>query len=142
MPPLLASTPSRGSRLLRSPAPAKAQLLPLSRLLPPELIAPLQLPPVLLATRVLVRVTVPAGLEMPPPMGAEFSPSVTLRSVAVPPLLKTPPPPLLAPLPERVTLVSVAALALKMPPPFVPALLALLPLTVLAVMVSVLPPLL
>jgi len=45
-------------------------------------------------------------------------------------------------LPETVTLVSVAVapLALKMPPPFLPVLLALLPLKVLAVMVSVLPP--
>ncbi|HXQ24072.1 MAG TPA: hypothetical protein VN812_20490 [Candidatus Acidoferrales bacterium] len=103
--------------VLVQPVPVKPHVVPSSMLWPPSVTAPPQLPPeVLLATIVLVTVTVPEKLSMPPPLLAE---KVLLVIVTVPPKLPMPPPPPLPPLlPAKVLLVMVTVPpVLKMPPP-------------------------
>lgn len=93
-PPLLASGPSSGLALLRSPGPAKAQVASLLRLWlncwgkATEL--PLQFPPAaLLATIVLFRLALLA-LNIPPPLAAALSVTVLLLRVRAVPMLNIP----------------------------------------------------
>src|SRR5215208_5925174 len=78
-PPLLANGPSKGSVLTKSPPAVNPQVLPLSRLLPFEVIAPLQFPPSeLFATIVLTSTIVPALLFKLPPLEAPLLKNVLL----------------------------------------------------------------
>lgn len=79
-PPLLASGPSRGSVLGRSPEATLSEQLPSpSRLCPSDVIAPEQSPPeALLAMVVLVRVVSPPSLRIPPPDGELLPVTVVL----------------------------------------------------------------
>jgi hypothetical protein len=127
-PPLFWSGVSSGSLFTWSPAPKPHVLVP-SRLPPSDVsVPPLppQLPPAaLLATIVLPIVTSP-GWKSPPPRFAPFDAIVTLLSVAVL-ALSMPPPSVPAVLPLTVTFVSVSVPSFSMPPP---SAIDVLPLTV------------
>src|SRR5438445_1768562 len=101
-PPLFWRGPRDGLALTRSPAAARPQVLPLSRLLPADVTGVLQLPPgALSATIVFFRVTVPLARNTPPPEPAALPAIVTLVRVAVAVDTKRPPPWVAAALPLR-----------------------------------------
>src|SRR5438552_1481563 len=103
-PPLLAREPRVGSPKVPTQL---LSVLGQRRLCPPSVMTPKQLPPLLLATMVFLRVGVPVLTKMPPPALPALLPlKVLLLTVSVPPLAM--PPPYFAKLPLSVTFVSVA----------------------------------
>ena len=112
VPPLTIRTPSCGSTLFWSPVALKAQLAPLSRLVPLEVIVtvPAQLLTVLALSKVLLSVALPV-LYRPPPDAEPLSAKVACSIVAVAALYR-PPPDEVAVFPLNVVLLSVAVAAL------------------------------
>jgi hypothetical protein len=112
----------------------KPHVVPSSMLWPPSVIAPSQLPPVLLATIVFLSVARHAlspvspqvaalPIAPPPPASALLPEKVLLVMVRVPALQMPPPAPVL--LLKKVLLVTVSVPALKMAPPDEPLPLAM-----------------
>src|SRR5438552_4028840 len=124
------SGPRRGSVFGRSPATVGVQELPLSMLLPSDVMPPVQLSGVLAARMVFRTSTVPVPLlEVPPPALAPLPATVLLSRRAEPSFQRAPPTPGVL-LSARVALVRVVTPSFHIPAPLPPAVLRLIvPLT-------------